>query len=275
MGSSMKESKLLKFLYCTKMGRCILKLLVQPPISKLAALYLSSALSRPLIGYYIRKYQIDMSGCEKRKFSSFNDFFTRKKYVDIDTNASSVISPCDGYMSVYQIKENLQMNIKHSTYTVDDLLENNELADKFRNGICCVFRLEPKHYHRYVYAVSGNVKKQKKISGVLHCVRPIACKQFPVYARNSREYILIQHGVLGSVVQMEVGALLVGKICNHHLNHRVKCGVEKGYFEFGGSTIILLFQENAIQLLPEYKSLQETESEIPITLGQIFGRINA
>lgn len=269
----MKESLFLRFLYHTVPGRYLLKLLVRPSVSKAAARFLSSAFSRPLIGYYIRKYKIDMTGCEKKKFKSFNDFFTRKKRLNICPDKFSVISPCDGYLSLYPIRNDLHMQIKHSTYTVGELLENNELAESFRGGICCVFRLEPQHYHRYVYPLSGIIQEQKAIPGVLHCVRPIACNQFPVYIRNSREYVLIQHDILGSVIQMEVGAMLVGKIHNHRRNVSAKYGTEKGFFEYGGSTIILLFQENAIQFLSQFKNAAETEREIPIVLGQAFGKI--
>ena len=269
----MSEPAFLRFLYHTVPGRCLLKLLVQPSVSRAAAGFLSSPLSRPMIGYYQRKYKIDLTDCEKKRFDSFNDFFTRKKRLDICQDDLSVISPCDGYLSVYRIGDDLRLRIKHSTYTVGELLESDTLAAGFRGGICCVFRLEPKHYHRYIYPVSGTVQQGKVIPGVLHCVRPIACSQFPVYARNSREYVLIQNDILGSVVQMEVGAMLVGKIRNHHGDTSVKRGMEKGYFEYGGSTIILLFRKDTVQLLPQFEDTAGTERELPVTIGQAFGRI--
>ena len=269
----MKESVFLRFLYRTVPGRYLLKLLVQPSVSRAAAWFLSSAASRPLIGYYIRKYKIDMTEFGNKKFRSFNDFFTRKKELHICPDEPDLISPCDGYLSVYHIGDDLHMQIKHSTYTVGELLESHELAESFRGGTCCVFRLEPQHYHRYIYPVNGTIQEGKKIPGVLHCVRPIACSQFPVYVRNSREYVLIQHDTLGSVVQMEVGAMLVGRIHNHRRNVSAKQGMEKGYFEYGGSTIILLFRKDSVQLLPQFNDAAGTEQEIPIKLGQAFGRI--
>ena len=264
----MKESIFLRFLYNTIPGRYLLKLLVQPSVSRAAARFLSSAASRPLIGYYLRKYKIDLTRCEKKTFNSFNDFFTRKKHIDICPDDLSVISPCDGYLSIYQIGDDLRMQIKHSAYTVEELLESNELASGFEGGICCVFRLEPQHYHRYLYPVSGTIQEEKVIPGVLHCVRPVACSRFPVYIRNSREYVLIQNDILGSVIQMEVGAMLVGRINNHHHDTSAKRGMEKGYFEYGGSTIILLFRKDAVQLPPQFKDAVGTEREMPIAIGQ-------
>ena len=72
---------------------------------------------------------------------------------------------------------------------------------------------------------------------------------------------------------MEVGALLVGKIHNYQTDLPVECGAEKGYFEYGGSTIILLFQKNTAQLMPEYSGLLQTACELPVQLGQVFGKI--
>ena len=264
----MKESASLRFLYHTVPGRQLLKLLVQPDVSRAAAHFMDSPASRPLIGYYVRKYHIDLTGCEKAQFDSFNDFFTRRKKLHICTDQTKLISPCDGFLSVYPITDDLKMQIKHSTYSVGSLLQSKALSQRFRGGLCCIFRLEPRHYHRYIYAVGGTVQKQKQIPGVLHCVRPIACAEFPVYVQNSREYTLIQNDTLGNVIQMEVGALLVGKIHNHKTDRSAVRGAEKGYFEYGGSTIIMLFQKNAVRLFPKYSGY-----ELPVKVGQAYGSI--
>ena len=269
----MKESMFLRFLYHTYPGRGLLKILVQPEISKAVARFMSSPLSRPLVSYYIRKYNIDLSGCIKKRFYSFNDFFTRKKKIHTNSDNSTLISPCDGYLSLYTITDDLIIDIKHSRYTVADLLESKETAELFSEGICCIFRLEPRHYHRYLYAVSGEIKGSRTIRGILHCVRPIACAEYPVYVQNSRNYTLIQSDCFGSVIQMEIGALLVGKINNYKNTSVAEKGKEKGYFEYGGSTIVLLFQNNKADLLPRYKAVSDTGCEIPVMIGQILGRI--
>lgn len=88
------------------------------------------------------------------------------------------------------------------------------------------------------------VKESEVIDGCLHCVRPAAYSSVPVFVENSREYIVLSTPAFGTVVQMEVGALLVGKIHNFRSNRRVFQGQEKGYFEFGGSTILVLVKKN-------------------------------
>lgn len=264
----MKESLSLRFLYHTVPGRELLRLLVRPSVSDAAAGYLSSPLSCWLIGVYKRKYGIDVSGCEKQTFDSFNDFFMRRQHVHVETDPRTVVSPCDGYLSAYRIDERLRVQIKHSTYTVAGLLQDGELAERFRGGLCCIFRLEPQHYHHYLYAVGGAVQKHVRIPGVLHCVRPIACEQFPVYIRNSREFTLLHNPVFGDVVQMEVGALLVGRIQNDPLPQEAAAGTEKGHFEYGGSTIIVLFQADKAELLPPYAAYLHTGRELPVTVGR-------
>ena len=229
----MKDSVSLRFLYHTVPGRQVLKTLVRPSVSRKAAKFLSSPASRPLVGYYIRKYDIDLTSCEKTEFASFNDFFTRKKKMNLCVDKTNLISPCDGLLSAYPITDDLRMQIKHSTYSLASLLQDRVLAMQFRSGLCCIFRLEPRHYHRYIYAVSGTIQNQRKIPGILHCVRPITCEEFPVYVQNSRKYTLIRNHALGKVIQMEVGALLVGKIHNYQTDQSVECGAEKGYFEQG------------------------------------------
>ena len=183
------------------------------------------------------------------RYRSFNDFFVReikdglRPFPDIN---SDLAAPCDGKLTVYPISAERVFNIKQSGYTIDDLLECRELADEFSGGVCLIFRLSPDDYHRYCYIDDGEVLDQQRISGVLHAVRPIAYRQINVFCRNSREYTLMQTMNYGKVIQMEIGALFVGRITNHDNFHFIKRGAEKGMFQFGGSTIIMLFQKDAI-----------------------------
>lgn len=75
--------------------------------------------------------------------------------------AESLISPCDGLLSVYEIDEHNWIPAKYSRYRIEDLLENRELACTYRGGWCMVFRLRPSDYHRYCYIDNGYVKSRK------------------------------------------------------------------------------------------------------------------
>lgn len=276
----MKDSFILWFLYKTVPGRVVLKILVQPKISRMTGYYLSSRASKWLVPYYIKKYKIDMSNIDipKEGFSSFNAFFTRKykiKYFDL--MEGHIISPCDGFLSLVRISDDTVLNIKNTTFTLAELLKDHELAGQFRKGIALIFRLTPANYHRYCYVADGKIIFHRKIRGILHCVRPIALRSVPVFARNSREYQVIKANRFGIVIQMEVGALLVGKINNRQLppnTQYVLAGEEKGCFEFGGSTIILLFQKNMIQLNKDLFKRQNPEREIPVNIGEYIAHKN-
>lgn len=276
MGCGMRESPALRFLYNTLPGRVLLRLLVQPAVSRAAGAYLSSGASKWLVSCYIRKHKIDMKDIviPAGGFSSFNDFFIRKRKAgDIDAAPGHLISPCDGLLSYLKIEGTTVLDIKNTRFTLEDLLKDQKLAGQFGGGTALVLRLTPAHYHRYCHAVEGKVLQHRKIRGKLHCVRPIALRTVPVFVQNSREYQVVRSKEFGTVIQMEVGALLVGKIQNNSLppGHRyVRQGREKGYFEFGGSTIILLFQENKLRLSEKLCSRKNSDGEIPVRMGEFL-----
>ncbi|MEY8390712.1 phosphatidylserine decarboxylase [Lachnospiraceae bacterium] len=272
----MKESLSLRFLYKTVPGRVILKAFVCPKVSVIAGKYLSSGASKWLVPYYVRKHKISLKGIEipQNGFSSFNAFFTRKKRRKPHTPVSaSLISPCEGYLTCLKIKKNLVFNVKHTAFSLEDLLKDKRLAAKFYDGTALIFRLTPANYHRYCYAADGHVLHSRKISGKLHCVRPIALREIPVFAQNSREYQVIRTEQFGTMVQMEIGALLVGKISNHMRaaeTYHVFAGSEKGYFEFGGSTIILLFSPNAVRIREQLLKNKNSEGEVSVRMGDVL-----
>lgn len=276
----MKDSLMLRFLYGTVLGRMMLKLLVQPRVSKAAGCFLSSRLSAGLIPHYMKKWKIDMKDIEVPAggFSSFNDFFTRRKKVKYDNVKNDWLkSPCDGLLSFVKIRRNIVFDIKNTKFSLEDLLGDRKLAEKFRNGSALIFRLTPADYHRYYYGACGKVLCHRKIQGKLHCVRPVALRTVPVFAQNTREYEVIETKEFGTIVQMEVGALLVGKIHNYKRPWEradVEAGMEKGYFEFGGSTIILLFQKNAVCLQEKLYGRSDDNGEIKVSAGEVIARRN-
>lgn len=260
------QDKLLSFLYTNIFGRMLLKPLIQPQVSKLAGRYLSSAHSKWLISKFIERNEIDMDIYEECDYSSFNDFFTRKIKPDcrpVPEDLDVLISPCDCLATVYPIQENTTFSIKNTEYTLRSLLRSPRLAKLFRGGYAYVLRLTVEDYHRYLYSVSGKQSKNYHIDGTFHTVNPIANDYLPIYKENTREYTVIRSKEFGDVLQMEVGALLVGKISNHKQSTVVTRGEEKGFFEYGGSTIVVLTQKGRVtprsDLLTNSKNGYETK----------------
>ncbi len=267
-----KETLPIRFLYQTVAGRSILKILVQPWVSRKAGIFLNSKFSRWLVPLFVKKYGLNMAEYEKRNYKSFNDFFIRKRRKErIDITPDHLISPCDGYLSVYPIEENRAYTIKHTQYHLEQLLDSAALAQEFSGGYCMVFRLTPRHYHRYCYICEGIRQESKKIAGKLHCVRPVAYTSVPVFVENSREYVEIRSDIFGDVVQMEVGALLVGKIHNHQTGSKVLQGQEKGYFEFGGSTILILVKKDRVKIEKKILECSMQDQETEVCMGTMVG----
>ncbi|MBR7165409.1 MAG: phosphatidylserine decarboxylase, partial [Clostridia bacterium] len=138
-------------------------------------------------------------------------------------------------------------------------------------GVCAIFRLTVSDYHRYCYFDNGTKEENVFIPGFLHTVNPISLDRYPIYKTNSREYTLLHTENFGDVVQMEVGALLVGRIVNYHQNHRFTRGEEKGRFEFGGSTIVLLFEKGSVKFSQEMFDYSQKGWEKKVLMGEKIG----
>lgn len=269
-----RQDKLLHFFYTTIPGRLLLKPLVAPWFSKLAGRFLSTRFSCRFIEPFIRSNNIDMSHYEEVNYCSFNDFFTRKIKPGARTLSGSeqtLISPCDCYATAYEITEQMTFDVKHTEYTLRSLLKSQKLAERFAGGYALILRLTVSDYHRYCYAASGRQSKNYAIPGFFHTVNPVANDCLPVYKENAREYTVIHSPVFGEVLQMEVGALMVGKIVNHKESCSVVRGEEKGYFEFGGSTIILLLQNDAVRLRTDLFKNTQNGYETQVRWGETLG----
>ncbi len=260
---------LLRFLYHTIPGRMLLKPLTAPPLSQLAGHFLDHPASRILIPGFIKRNHIDINEYEKSTYRSFNEFFCRKirpELRPVDPAAEHLVSPCDGYLSIYPVSDDLVIPVKQSRYTISSLLHSDHIAKKYDGGWCMVFRLCVHHYHRYCYPDSGVKSRQTKIKGVFHTVRPVALQALPVFQENTREYCLLRTEKFGTLALMEVGAMLVGRIRNHPGHRQVARGQEKGYFQYGGSTIILLAGKDQIRLPESLKGA----IEVPVNMGQMI-----
>lgn len=271
-----KESASLRFLYHNFFGRLCLKLLTARWISKICGAYLNTRLSKPMIKKFVRKNSIDLNDFESDDFRCFNDCFCRKIKEGkrpIENDPNELIAPCDGLLSAYRITEDTVLPSKQSRYTLSSLLRDEELAKEYHDGVCLVFRLCVNHYHRYCYPDDGVKGENIFIKGKLHTVRPIALEAGPVFCENCREYTVIDTEKHGRLLQMEVGAMLVGKIKNHHGAGSVKRGDEKGMFLYGGSTVILLVRKDAAVIDEKLFYATEKDIETPVVMGQKLSKI--
>ncbi len=160
--------------------------------------------------------------------------------------------------------------IKDTIYSIKELLNDEELALQYQGGDCLVFRLTVDDYHRYCFIDSGTKEKDCYIQGIFHTVNPIANDYYPIYKQNSRSYSLLHTEHFGDVIYMEVGAMMVGKIYNHSMSSYQK-GDEKGYFEFGGSTIVVLLKKDQVIIDQDIIENSKKYCETKVLMGEKIG----
>ena len=265
---------MIKSLYRHRYGRVLLYGMTRPRVSRAAGRYMDSRASRRWIKPFVRKNQIDLSDCVVEDWNSFNAFFTRELKPGarrIDRHPQAAIAPCDGLLTAVRINEENIVFVKDTPYTVESLLENREIARRYAGGVMLIYRLTPKHYHHYIYPDDCVQDKEIFIRGILHTVQPHALRSYPVYKTNSREYAILHTRHFGDVCFMEVGAMMVGRIKNLHRSGEFSRGEEKGMFEFGGSTIILLYESGALKLPDSLWQESRAGREVAVKLGQRIG----
>jgi len=265
--------KSLKFLYGTKFGGLVLRLITARWVSRLAGFYLDRRISKIHIKKYIKRHGIDVEEYLPEKYRSFNAFFTRKIKPELrpfDSSAEAFVSPCDAKLTVYPAGEGT-FHVKGFDYSVDTLLKDSELANRFMGGFCLVFRLTVSDYHRYYFCDGGEIGNNYFIKGRLHTVQPAALEKRRVFTENCREITVLNTDRFGCIAQVEVGAMMVGRIVNDKKEGRFEFGEEKGRFEFGGSTVILLVEKDRIAIDPEILENTQNGLETCVKCGEKIG----
>lgn len=268
------QDRFLEWMYGTRPGRLLVKLMIRPGVSRAAGWLLDRRVSALAVRPFIRKNHICMDDFEQRRFRSFNDFFTRRVLPGkrpVDDAPAHLIAPCDSKLTVYDIRPDSRFRVKGTEYTLEGLLQSKELAETFLGGTLLLFRLTVGDYHRYTYIDSGFVTGSTRIPGVFHTVNPAAASRCPIYRENTREYSLLESLRFGTVLQMEVGAAMVGRIVNAPGSRDVRRGEEKGRFEFGGSTVIVLLQKGRAILDADLLRNTAQDAETVVRLGERIG----
>ena len=254
----------LNFLYSNVFGRIILKIVISKPIRNIYNKYMTSKYSLKKIDKFIKNNNINMDEYQEENYKSFNDFFIRKIKDDKRKVSKGLFAIADSKLSVYKIDDNSSFKVKNSIYTIDELLQSD--GSSFKDGYALIFRLCVDDYHHYVYPDDGEVLSNKHINGVLHTVQPLAFKKYKVFSENDREVTFLNTKKYGEMAYIEVGAMMIGKIVNGKVT-KFKRGEEKGHFEFGGSTVILLFKKDQIKINKKIIENSKKEIETIVKLG--------
>jgi phosphatidylserine decarboxylase len=274
---------LLKALYGTWPGRLGLELLVKRKLySSISGIYCDTRFSTRLIRKFIDGYGIDMSECADsvESFKSFNSFFSRRMKPQarpFPEEPDKLLSPGDGRMFVWtDIDKQSLLQVKGFSYTMEELLGDSEFADLYNGGILVLLRLCPVDYHRFHFIDSGVCSEVRKIKGSYYSVNPVALKSIPrVFCRNKREISVFKSDNFGDILYIEVGATSVGSIVQtYEPGISLKRGAEKGYFKFGGSTVILLLKKGAASIDKDILRQTELGYETKVLAGEVIGEKN-
>ncbi|NOX46054.1 MAG: phosphatidylserine decarboxylase [Chlorobi bacterium] len=221
---------------------------------------------------FVEEYGIDLGIAQKTEFASFNDFFTRKlkrgaRPVNMDPNV--LVSPGDGKIMAYADVGKEDFIVKGSKFNVPRFLADSILAQKYLHGGLVVLRLCPVDYHRFHFPVDGNVSFPTIIDGDYYSVNPIALrKRIEIFCENKREYVLVSTKRFGDVVMAEVGATMVGSIVQTYNGTQAIKGEEKGYFKFGGSTVVLLFENGKVHIDEDLLENTQNHLETEVKMGE-------
>jgi phosphatidylserine decarboxylase len=263
----------LRFLYYNPFGKLALESLVKRKfLSSLYGRMMNKKKSCKKIPSFVQENNIDMKESLKGigEFQSFNDFFIRKLRKGartISKNPEEISSPADGKVLAYEnIEEKDQFFLKGSKFSLGEFLRDDKLAQKFIGGTFVIVRLAPADYHRFHFPAGGSISDSKKVEGYYYSVSTHAIKKnFMIFCDNKREYSILDTKEFGKILLSEVGATMVGGIKQTYTpKTKVRKGEEKGYFYFGGSTCIMLFEKGKIKIDKDIvaNTLQGVETKV-------------
>lgn len=224
---------------------------------------------------FLSRYRVDPSEFAEpvENFRSFNEFFFRKLKPDarpIEEPPSVATFPADGrHLGFRRASEIQSVFIKGQSFDLPSLLGDSELARRYADGPLILSRLCPVDYHRFHFPVSGTPSETRVIPGPLFSVSPIALRKKLSYLwTNRRAITMLDAGPFGTVVLLEVGATCVGSIRQTFTAGRpYEKGHEKGYFAFGGSSTITLFEPGKVMLAEDLTEHSTRRMELYARMG--------
>lgn len=241
----------IRWLYYNPFGKLSLDLVVKKKfLSKFYGKMMDSKKSTKKIRPFIEDMDIDMSFYNDTIFSSFNHFFARKIKPSVrvvDTANNILVSPADGKLLAFTGVDDFL--VKGFEFDILKFTKDKELSKIFLDGDIVIIRLSPTDYHRFHFPISGKISLLKKINGNLYSVSPLALSCIAdIFLRNKREFVVISSRQFGKILMAEVGATMVGSIVQTYKGKIAVKGEEKGFFKFGGSSIVLIFEKGKIEI---------------------------
>lgn len=270
----------LRWTYGTLAGRISLNVAVKRALfSRWYGWKMDQPVTRDKIPAFIEDYGLDATEFRRDvdDFANFNEFFFRELKPEarpIDPNPSTIVFPADGrHLCVPDLSRCEGLFVKGQMFDLATLLDDQELADEYAGGSLIVSRLCPVDYHRFHFPAAGVPGPTRLINGQLFSVNPIALRRnIHILATNKRCVTVLQTETFANVLCLEIGATCVGSICQTYKSDDESTkGSEKGYFRFGGSSTIIVFQPDRIRFDQDLVDNSRNNRELYAKVGDRMG----
>jgi len=247
----------LRWTYGNPLGRLALHTLVKRTVfSRWYGWRMDAPASRRKIEPFIARYGVDARefACPPETFATFNEFFFRRLRADarpVYARTNTAVFPADGrHLGFQNFAEAGGIFVKGQKFDLRELLQDAGLAARFASGSLVISRLCPVDYHRFHFPVGGVADAPRLINGPLYSVNPLAVRRnIHIFSENRRWLGRIRSPDFGEVWMLEIGATCVGAVeYTFQAGQTVNKGAEKGFFKFGGSSVITLFEPGRVQL---------------------------
>lgn len=231
---------------------------------------------------FIKFHQLDTDEVLEplSSFKSFNEFFYRKlkpgaRVLSSPNDPTVLVSPADCRMNCFRsVTSATNLWIKGRDFSVENLLNNESLSKFFDGGALAVSRLAPQDYHRFHCPVDGVLVSINIVGGTYYTVNPMAIRtSIDVFSENRRSIALIDSPDFGKVAYVCVGAMMVGSIVfTAKVGDKLSRMDEIGYFAFGGSSILMLFEPGKVQFDKDLIKNSEQSLETLVKVGNSIGK---
>jgi len=237
------------------------------------------------IAGFVKTYSLSLDELAEpdiSKYKTFNEFFYRKlkdgaRPIDSPDDSSVLTSSADCRLTTFEsVSDATKFWIKGKNFNLKNLFKDDGLANDFDGGSLAIFRLAPQDYHRFHAPTDGKVESIKEIPGEYYTVNPMAIKEnLDVLTDNKRVVTIISTSAFGKMALVSVGALMVASINftgAKEVGNTLKKGDEVGYFAYGGSTVILVFQKDKVVWDQDLLDTSKQSLETLVRVGEHVGK---
>lgn len=274
----------LRFVYENPLGALPLHALVKRGFfSRWYGWRMDRTASRARVGCFIERYGVDWKEFDKSpgEFTSFNDFFARKLKPGarpVDARDDAVVFPADGrHLAIADATVGGEFFVKGVRFDVAALLGDAALAARFARGSVLISRLCPLDYHRFHFPCDGTPGTPRLVNGPLYSVSPIALRRRPTILWENKRFItVLKTAAHGDVLLLEIGATCVGSVSQTYAPGKAtRKGDEKGFFRFGGSSVITLFEPGRARFADDLMEHSGAGREVYAKMGEVAASVRS